>query len=426
MPLLFFDLPREIRDEVYHHVFPGSIRGSALIRPFNRYHHIRAPLGLLRTCSQAYDEAIPHLYRHSEFLLHAPHQTYDWINTIGSKNANHIRTVVLMSNFLTRDIDEAGQQIAAQTWAKVLRSMTGLLHLKIVCASQSRDSYASYSRESCSIHGRDFWTTTIYQLGQTNLPNALYALEGLQSIIYEGLFYLAITNNKSYLKQLVIEGDLKPEKGRSIESYFDALPRLNNLRFRTERCTISDDFFAHVAPLSKLEWDNPHRYSPARLSRTHFSAIVKWHGSSLVKLSLKGPPDKQPVDNLGNADFQWLVTNLPHLRKLSLWNQPIDTSLLAMLPTRVQRIRLGLLEDDPQRISRRLKLLEQRGSDPQQVILLSYRAHDTGEWSGSWAPMHRAIRELSAKGFNIRSICCRTICNIQIHDDPIDLSGLIP
>ncbi|KAI9701909.1 MAG: hypothetical protein M1836_001253 [Candelina mexicana] len=316
MPLSFFDLPRELRDEVYlqHFLRPGRYEiigphppNHGRVKSYNPH--------FLRTTSQIYCEASPFLYRRTVFKLQAPHQSYQWINTIGPSNASQIREVQLESSFLTRDVDEAGQRIAAQTWAKVLRSMPGLHRLSF--------SYVDSNSNS--------WTKIIYQNDQKDLANALDSLHELRDISINGVLPLAMVNNKTYLETLILYDDMEAEEGRSIESYFDALPRLRHLSLRSKATIVSPGFFAHVSPLHTLQWILP---ANLQFTRLHLEGIVNRHSISLHELRLGNTRGQaEGDDRLEIEDFQWLVLSLPHLEKLYITNPHINSSLVAMVPT---------------------------------------------------------------------------------------------
>ncbi len=416
MPLSLLDLPRELRNEVYQYVYLRERTSFNDVRPYQQDQVVNSHPGLLRTCSQIMIEASPYLYRQCHFRLSAPHLSYKWIKAIGPRNASQIREILLDSNFLTHDIDDVGQKIAAQTWAKVFRATPGLHHLSFLYSESALNS----------------WTKTIYESGQTDLADALHGLCELRGIVHSGIggFHLANLNNKPHLESLVIAANVKLEEGRSLSSYFDALPRLRSLSMFGKDPILSPGFFTHVAPLQTLDWNHLGNES---LFKPYLKDIVDRHASSLRDLTLGGTYEygHASSDSLGNEDLLWLIQSLPHLETLHLTDLPIDTSLLPMLPPRVNDIYLVLGDEDPESVARSLKLMGTRKLDPGHSISLFYEAHDPSSADlstrMSWEPVHQAIRELKGKGIKISSEACEDhFCNIDIHSEHVDQSGLIP
>jgi hypothetical protein len=125
----FLDLPREIRDHIYHYCLtkPGGIdlwpdkyltdteiketpalakRSGGVFRHQHDLEYVRRQLavGILATCMQIYDEAWPHLYKANHFRFSMDVECTGlrrFLTTIGARNRTHLRSLELCAGTIS-------------------------------------------------------------------------------------------------------------------------------------------------------------------------------------------------------------------------------------------------------------------------------------------------------------------------------------
>ncbi|KAI9878996.1 MAG: hypothetical protein M1830_009865 [Pleopsidium flavum] len=388
------------------------------------------PVALLTTCHQINQEATPHLYQTPRFLLQAPHQAYKWVRSIGPRNCGNIRTVNLKSSFLSGDVDKTGRNIAAETWALILRSMPRLRQVE-------------FDHET----NCPSWSDMAYRHGHTDLAEAIEGLSNVEYLRYMDLiigdrsFELALLRNKPRLRVLEVWPPLREEvvppteeSMRTKESVFDALPRLQVLSIRQSEAHLSPGFFLHVAPLRSL------KYSELGFATARAESIVNRHGTSLQHLWLRIAHCTPLTSPLDIKSLAWMLQNLQHLEFLCLYSDHLDSSILAFLPPTLQTASIIVKDTSPIQVEANLRSLSSRCEHLKhlRIEVIPHRSH---QFSNSlpyphdppdfdtikWEPYHRGLRYLRSMGLEVTSPGCDTTrCNINIDAEHIDQSGLIP
>ncbi|KAI9798421.1 MAG: hypothetical protein M1833_004815 [Piccolia ochrophora] len=406
MPVTFFDLPREIRDEVYLRVYSrADYKGDyveppvARIDPFKEdpliFYSVRHEL--LRTCRRMREEASPYLYGRLAFVLNAPHKSFQWLQTIGRSNWRCIRHVELVSTFLSSDINDAGRAVAANTWASILSGMPYLESIR-------------FSHEE----GGRGWNQIIHHDNHTALAAAFADLTALRSFSYERCYEnghrlnIGLLAGKASLEEVNSDERIVWPKGSSAESIFDGLPKLKALAL-SRGPSLSPTFFHHVAPLRELSWCDG-SFSG------HLRPIVSRHGATLRSFDFDHAYDY--MEQPSTAELCWFLRELTALKDVSLRLPDIDTAIIDGLSGGLVTVDIRLHDFEQDALQARTRLLAMRNRcKALKSLSLACLNHEWDRLRDN-DPFHDALREIEWTGVDVCcSTCQRRRCHLQSSAD---------
>ena len=411
----FFDLPREIRDDIWARVLHGdkaSLPYGPQRKPKNkgRLNHSAAsalisPFSILQASRRFCDEAAPYVYENTAVYLLHPYQALRWILTIGPRNASYIRHLVL--KFTSLEVNNSNNKYnALDIWHLCLRLLTNL-----VCLTFDYEPYSiPYSQANPSYNmdsDLPIFDTAMVKMLKTLTVSAKQ--EAVQSARGK-------TTNKEML-QFQPPLRYKPITHAAI-AIEEPMPSVLILSFiklitRDSHCSISSEEDITCLPTCFLA---DHRLL---LSRTYIftedpekpSIVITYRK---LDLSLQN-------SSLSNPRIETILSHLPRLLYLRLGCRYIDSSFLAIIPPSIQTLDVAFTDPDPERVAAKLQTMRQRCEQLYTLAIAVSPLHDALvlnkpakrdqkplDYQGSglvdtvkWEPFWQAIRYLQGTGVRV-------------------------
>ncbi len=412
----FFDLPREIRDDIWEIVLQGNDASSLPHGP-QRKSNLKGKqsqssasgslslFSILQTSRRFCDEAAPYLYRNTAIYLLHPYQALRWILTIGPRKTSYIRHLVL--KFTSLEIKNSNDKYnALDIWHLCLRLLTNL-----TCLTFDYEPYSipSSPAKPCYDMDADLAIFDCAMVKMLKMFSVSSKPEGLQSV-------RGNTGDEEML-QFQPELKYKPITHAAI-AIDEPMPYVLILSFiklikRDSHRSISSEEDITCLQTSFLADRGFY------LSRTYTftedpekpSIVITYRKSdvSLQKSSLPSPR----IDTL--------LSHLPKLLYLRLGCRYIDSSFLPTIPSSIQTLDVAFTDPDPERVAANLQTMRHHCEQLYTLAIAVSPLHDALvlnkpaeryqkplDYQGSelvdtvkWEPFWQAIRHLQSTGVRV-------------------------
>lgn len=411
----FFDLPREIRDDIWGIVLQGDKASHPYgphrkLRSKSKLNHFSAsipvsPFSILQTSRRFCEEATPYLYEHTVVYLLHPYQALRWILTIGSRNASYIRHLGL--KFTSLEVKNSNNKYKPlATWHRCLRLLTNL-----VCLTFDYEPYGTPCSQAEPCYDMD-----------ADLP----------------IFDTAMVK---MLKTLTIspKSEILPSvRGNSVDK--EMLQFQPELKYKpiTHAAIAIDEPMPYVLILSfiKLIKRDSHRSISSEEDITCLpTPFLADRGFSLARTyTFTEDPEKPSMvityrkldasfqkPSLPNSRIDTILSHLPKLLYLRLGCRYIDSSFLAIIPSSIQTLDVAFTDPDPERLATNLQIMRQRCEQLYTLAIAVSPLHDALvlhkpamrgqkplDYQGSglvdivkWEPFWQAIKYLQSTGVRV-------------------------
>ena len=404
----FFDLPREIRDDIWGRVLQSD--NDSL--PYGLQHQLKtkgrlsaSPFRILQTSRRFCDEAAPYLYENTAVYLLHPYQALRWILTIGPLNASYIRYLVL--KFTSLDVKNSRDKYKAlDIWHRCLRLLKNL-----VCITFDYEPYTIPCHPAKCYYDMD-----------ADLPifdNAMVKMLRTFTASPKTEFLQSMAGNTGDKDMLQFRPELrhKPITHAAI-AIDEPMPYVLILSFiklikRGTHRSISSENDITCLPTSFLA----HRGFV--LSRTYTFTEDPEKPSIVITYRKPDVALRQP--NFPSPRVDTLLSHLPKLLYLRLGCRFTDSSFLTIIPSTIQTLDVAFTDPDPERVATHLQTMRQRCEQLYTLAIAVSPLHDALvlnkpaergqkplDYQGSdlvdtakWTPFWQAIRYLQNTGVRV-------------------------
>ena len=407
----FFDLPREIRDDIWGAVFQSN--EASLLYRLQRTPNLRSkkthfsaslsvsPFSVLQTSRRFCDEAAPYLYENIALYLLHPHQVLRWILTIGSRNASCIRRLVL--KFTSLEVKTSNNKYnALDIWHLCLRLLANLARLTF-------DYVPGLLADLCYDMDADL---PIFDAAMVNMLKTL-AISPRPEVPH------SVRKHGGDKEMLQFQPELKykpiTHAAIAIEEpmpYVLILSFIKLIKRDSHRSIFCDEDITCL-PTPFL------RDRGFSLSRT-YTFTEDPERPSMVVSYRKVDASLQTI-NLPNPKIDAILFQLPKLLYLRLGCRYIDSTFLAIIPQSIQTLDVAFTDPDPERVAANLQAMRQRCEQLYTLAIAVSPLHDALvldkpaarhqkplDYQGSglvdtvkWEPFWQAIRCLQSKGVRV-------------------------
>ena len=374
---VLFDLPRELREEIWSRVCK---------RDGPTFPHLL--YDLLRTNRLLRLELAPYLYATVIVHLLHPHQALQWIHTIGRYNSSCIRSLTLKFSTLGPASGTRDEHANLGFWSTSLKVMSCLDTL--VYHYEPSQHYT----QKCS--GLD-----------EHHPRRVTTFERAMEI--EGIQGLDRLPRRHSCDPDVLE-DLPASHSRPIThavlAIDEPMPEINMMSFMK---LLSLDMKSSLPQnLTQLPtwFFADHDF---RLARTY--TMIEDPQQQSVALTYRR---QLASDHVQSPNLKLIFSNLPRLLYLRLGCPNVDSEFLTFLPSRVQTVDVSFQDPDPERVSRNLRHMRQRCEQLFTLAIVVSPFHDVVEMpnggrplskgnddEGEWEPFWDALRFVQGTGVKV-------------------------